>query len=57
VGAVANNPLLIWSAIGGGIDPSEVNGDTRFSRTNAAWVEAGNLPPTRTMGFDIKVGF
>ena len=57
IAVVSNNTLLIWSDVGGGIDPSEVNGHNRYSLTNGAWVEGGALPPTRSVGFDVKVGF
>ncbi len=53
---VANNLWLIHTGADG-IDPSQISGDTRDARNNGAWVEGGNLPPTRTVGFDIRLGF
>ncbi|MCG8319142.1 MAG: SusC/RagA family TonB-linked outer membrane protein [Cytophagales bacterium] len=56
VSFVANNLWLIYTDAQG-IDPSEISGDTEDARNNGAWVESGNLPPTRTLGFDIRLGF
>lgn len=56
VSFVANNLWLIHSDAKG-IDPSEISGDSEDARNNGSWVEGGNLPPTRTLGFDIKLGF
>lgn len=53
---VANNPFLLYSKVDG-IDPSEIGGDTVESRNNGAWVESGNLPGTRSFGFDLKLKF
>lgn len=53
---VANNPWLIKSNVPG-LDPSQVSGDTRNSRNNGAWVDSGQLPSTRSIGFDIRLGF
>lgn len=56
VAFIANNPWLIYTAIDG-IDPSQSSGETRQAQTNGAWVEGGQLPGTRSLGFDIKLGF
>ena len=56
VSFVANNLWLIYTDAEG-IDPSEIGGDIEDARNNGAWVEGGNLPPTRTLGFDIRLGF
>jgi TonB-linked SusC/RagA family outer membrane protein len=53
---VANNPWLIKTNVPG-LDPSQVSGDTRNSRNNGAWVDSGQLPATRSVGFDIRLGF
>ena len=53
---VSNNTWLIHSNVPG-IDPSQISGDTRDSRNNGSWVDSGNLPATRTVGFDIRLGF
>ena len=53
---VSNNTWLIHSNVPG-IDPSEVSGDTRNARNNGSWVDSGQLPSTRTVGFDIRLGF
>lgn len=53
---VANNPWLIYSKVDG-IDPSEIGGDTVEARNNGSWVESGNLPGTRTFGFDLRLKF
>ncbi|WP_339866462.1 SusC/RagA family TonB-linked outer membrane protein [uncultured Algoriphagus sp.] len=53
---VANNPWLIKTNVPG-LDPSQVSGDTRNSRNNGAWVDSGQLPSTRSIGFDIRLGF
>lgn len=53
---VANNPFLIYSKVDG-IDPTEISGDTVESRNNGAWVESGNLPGTRSLGFDLRLKF
>lgn len=44
---VAHNPWLIKSNVDG-IDPSELDGN---------WVEGGQLPGVRSIGFDLKIGF
>ncbi|MDN5203430.1 SusC/RagA family TonB-linked outer membrane protein [Fulvivirgaceae bacterium BMA10] len=54
VAIVANNPWLIHAKVDG-IDPSEISGDTVNARNNGAWVESGNLPGTRSIGFDIML--
>ncbi|WP_258100705.1 SusC/RagA family TonB-linked outer membrane protein [Marinoscillum pacificum] len=56
IALVANNPWLIHSNVDG-IDPSEISGDSETSRNNGAWVESGNLPGTRSFGFDLKLKF
>ncbi|HKZ37754.1 MAG TPA: SusC/RagA family TonB-linked outer membrane protein, partial [Chryseolinea sp.] len=53
---VANNPFLIHSKVDG-IDPSEISGDAVEARNNGAWSESGNLPGTRTFGFDLRLKF
>lgn len=65
IAVIANNPWLIKTNIDG-IDPSQSAGGTsqagtsgvsRQSPANGAWVEGGQLPGTRSIGFDIKLGF
>ncbi|WPR75733.1 SusC/RagA family TonB-linked outer membrane protein [Algoriphagus sp. NG3] len=56
VAVVANNPWLIKTNVPG-LDPSQLSGDTRTSRNNGAWVDSGQLPATRSIGFDIRLGF
>ena len=56
VAFVANNPWLIHANVDG-IDPSEIGGDSVDARNNGAWVESGNLPGTRTFGFDLRLDF
>ncbi len=53
---VSNNTWLIHSEVPG-IDPSQVSGDTRNARNNGSWVDSGQLPATRSIGFDIRLGF
>ncbi|MDR7129476.1 TonB-linked SusC/RagA family outer membrane protein [Algoriphagus sp. 4150] len=53
---VANNPWLIKTNVPG-LDPSQLSGDTRTARNNGAWVDSGQLPATRSVGFDIRLGF
>ncbi len=53
---VANNPWLIYTSAEG-IDSSQLSGDAVDARTNGAWVETGQLPSTRSLGFDIRIGF
>jgi TonB-linked SusC/RagA family outer membrane protein len=48
IGLMVRNPLLLYSAIGGGIDISE--GVTSAS-------EFGQLPPVRSFGVNFKIGF
>jgi len=48
VSFIARNPLLIYSAIGGGIDISE---------TETLWYEGGQLPPVRSFGLNVRLGF
>jgi hypothetical protein len=56
VAIVANNPWLIYTSAAG-IDPSQISGDTQDARTNGAWVDGGQLPGTRSIGFDFRFGF
>jgi len=56
IAVIGNNLWLIHSNVPG-IDPSEVSGQVRNARTNGAWVEGGQLPGTRSIGFDIRLGF
>jgi TonB-linked SusC/RagA family outer membrane protein len=53
---VSNDTWLIHTNVPG-IDPSQISGDTRNARNNGAWVDGGQLPATRTLGFDIRLGF
>ncbi len=48
VSFIARNPLLIYSAIGGGIDISE---------SETLWYEGGQLPPVRSFGINVRLGF
>jgi TonB-linked SusC/RagA family outer membrane protein len=48
VSLIARNPLLIYSAIGGGIDISE---------SETLWYEGGQLPPVRSFGINVRLGF
>ncbi|WP_128547233.1 SusC/RagA family TonB-linked outer membrane protein [Larkinella soli] len=45
---IARNPLLIFSKIGGGIDISE---------SETLWYEGGQLPPVRSFGVNLRLGF
>ncbi len=56
IAIVSNNTWLIHSEVPG-IDPSQISGDTRDARNNGSWVDGGQLPPTRTIGVDIRLGF
>lgn len=47
VSLIARNPLLIYSAIGGGIDISE---------SETIWYEGGQLPPVRSFGVNVRLG-
>ncbi|GAB3931312.1 SusC/RagA family TonB-linked outer membrane protein [Larkinella terrae] len=47
VSLIARNPLLIYSAIGGGIDISE---------SETLWYEGGQLPPVRSFGVNLRLG-
>lgn len=47
VSLIARNPLLIYSAIGGGIDISE---------SETIWFEGGQLPPVRSFGINVRLG-
>ena len=48
VGAVVRNPWLIYGAAGKGIDVSEAE---------SYWTEGGQLPPVRSFGLNVKLGF
>ncbi|ACT93936.1 SusC/RagA family TonB-linked outer membrane protein [Dyadobacter fermentans] len=48
VSLIGRNLLLMYSAIGGGIDISE---------TETLWYEGGQLPPVRSVGATLRVGF
>ncbi len=48
VSFLVRNPFLIYSKVGGGIDPSE---------TQSLWGEGGQLPPVRSYGFNVKFSF
>lgn len=48
VSLIARNPVLIYSAIGGGIDISE---------SETLWYEGGQLPPVRSFGVNLRLGF
>ncbi len=48
ISLIARNPLLIYSAIGGGIDISE---------SETLWYEGGQLPPVRSFGVNVRFGF
>ncbi|MEA5403164.1 SusC/RagA family TonB-linked outer membrane protein [Arcicella sp. DC2W] len=45
---IVRNPLLIYSAAGGGIDISEAE---------VFWTEGGQLPPVRSFGVNLNLGF
>jgi TonB-linked SusC/RagA family outer membrane protein len=45
---LVRNPFLIYSKVGGGIDPTE---------TQSLWGEGGQLPPVRSYGFNVKFSF
>lgn len=44
---IVRNPLLIYSAVGGGLDISE---------SETYWKEEGQLPPVRSFGLNLKLG-
>ncbi|GAB3997792.1 SusC/RagA family TonB-linked outer membrane protein [Spirosoma daeguense] len=46
ISLIARNPVLIYSAIGGGIDISE---------SETLWYEGGQLPPVRSFGVNLRV--
>ncbi|MBL7814631.1 MAG: SusC/RagA family TonB-linked outer membrane protein [Saprospiraceae bacterium] len=48
IGLLVRNPLLLYSAIGGGIDISEAE---------LYWTEGGQLPPVRSIGLNLRLGF
>ena len=45
---IVRNPVLIYSAAGGGIDISEAE---------VYWTEGGQLPPVRSFGLNLNLGF
>ncbi|MCX6214953.1 SusC/RagA family TonB-linked outer membrane protein [Spirosoma sp.] len=47
ISLIARNPVLIYSAIGGGIDISE---------SETIWYEGGQLPPVRSFGVNLRLG-
>ncbi len=48
VGLLIRNPLMIYSAVGKGIDISEAE---------SYWTEGGQLPSVRSFGLNVKFGF
>ncbi len=60
---IANNVWLIYSEAKGNVDPSEIEGRTtnnglEFRDTNRyTWIENGQLPSTRSIGFNLKLQF
>ena len=48
VAFIVRNPVLIYSAAGGGIDISEAE---------VYWTEGGQLPPVRSFGINLNLGF
>jgi TonB-linked SusC/RagA family outer membrane protein len=48
ISLIARNPVLIYSAVGGGIDISE---------SETIWYEGGQLPPVRSFGVNVRLGF
>lgn len=48
VALIVRNPVLIYSAAGGGIDISE---------SELYWTEGGQLPPVRSYGINLNLGF
>ena len=48
VSAIVRNPILIYSAVGGGIDISEAE---------VYWTEGGQLHPVRSFGLNFNLGF
>ncbi|GAB3717566.1 SusC/RagA family TonB-linked outer membrane protein [Spirosoma flavus] len=46
ISLIARNPVLIYSAIGGGIDISE---------SETLWYEGGQLPPVRSFGINLRL--
>lgn len=48
IGLIVRNPVLIYSAAGGGIDISEAE---------LYWTEGGQLPPVRSYGINLNLGF
>ncbi len=60
---IANNVLLLYSKAKGNVDPSEIEGRERgngleFRDNNRyTWIENGQLPSSRTIGFNLKLQF
>jgi TonB-linked SusC/RagA family outer membrane protein len=48
IALIVRNPVLIYSAAGGGIDISEAE---------LYWTEGGQLPPVRSYGINLNLGF
>lgn len=48
VSVIGRNLLLLYSAVGGGIDITE---------TETLWEEGGQLPPVRSVGVNVRLGF
>jgi TonB-linked SusC/RagA family outer membrane protein len=48
IGLLVRNPLLLYSGAGGGIDISEAE---------TYWTEGGQLPPVRSFGVNLRLGF
>lgn len=48
ISLIARNPVLIYSAAKGGIDISE---------SETIWYEGGQLPPVRSFGVNVRLGF
>jgi TonB-linked SusC/RagA family outer membrane protein len=48
VSFIVRNPVLIYNAAGGGID---------FSESELFWTEGGQLPPVRSFGLNLNLGF
>jgi len=48
VAFIVRNPVLLYSAAGGGID---------FSESELYWTEGGQLPPVRSFGINLNLGF
>lgn len=48
VSVIVRNPILIYNAAGGGVDISEAE---------VYWTEGGQLPPVRSFGVNLNLGF